>query len=230
MQEMQRKWVQSLGQEDPLEKEMATYSSIFAWRIPWTEEPGGLQSMGSQRVRHDWVTKQQFVKYNGLNFRKEIAIFIPRIANQKMLLRLLQVHDKNVTNRKNRFTSSLLWSVGIHTVYDAVYPFVLYRLKIRWLKIQSFFWLFYQLCLKGKSLFYRLELEGVWKLLPKDFTGPKGQSGMGTSFFQFQGQILPKMLDSFIRLLFTECTPCNRQCAESLIYLASISFYNYLTR
>ena len=46
-------WVQSLDQEDPLEKEMATHSSILAWRIPWTEEPGGLQSMGSQRVGHD---------------------------------------------------------------------------------------------------------------------------------------------------------------------------------
>ena len=46
-------WVQSLGQEDPLEKEMVTHSSILAWRIPWTEEPGGLQPMGSQRVRHD---------------------------------------------------------------------------------------------------------------------------------------------------------------------------------
>ena len=45
--------VQSLGWEDPLEKEMATYSSILAWRIPWTEEPGGLQSMGSKRVGHD---------------------------------------------------------------------------------------------------------------------------------------------------------------------------------
>ena len=45
--------VQSLGREDPLEKRMATHSSILAWRIPWTEEPGGLQSMGSQRVRHD---------------------------------------------------------------------------------------------------------------------------------------------------------------------------------
>ena len=44
--------VQSLGQEDPLEKGMATHSSILAWRIPWTEEPGGLQSKGSQRVRH----------------------------------------------------------------------------------------------------------------------------------------------------------------------------------
>ena len=46
-------WVQSLGWEDPLEKEMATHSSVLAWRIPWTEEPGGLQSMGSQRVGHD---------------------------------------------------------------------------------------------------------------------------------------------------------------------------------
>ena len=45
--------VQSLGQEDPLEKEMATHSSTLAWRIPWTEEPGGLQSMGLQRVGHD---------------------------------------------------------------------------------------------------------------------------------------------------------------------------------
>ena len=46
-------WVQSLGQEDPLEKEMATHSSFLAWRIPWTEEPGGLQSTGSQRVKQD---------------------------------------------------------------------------------------------------------------------------------------------------------------------------------
>ena len=49
-------WVQSLGREDPLEKEMATHSSILAWRIPWTEEPGRLQSMGLQRVGHDWAT------------------------------------------------------------------------------------------------------------------------------------------------------------------------------
>ena len=46
-------WVRSLGREDTLEKEMATHSSILAWRIPWTEEPGELESMGSQRVRHD---------------------------------------------------------------------------------------------------------------------------------------------------------------------------------
>ena len=50
---VQETWVQSLGREDPLEKEMASHSSILAWRIPWTEEPRGLQSMESQRVRHN---------------------------------------------------------------------------------------------------------------------------------------------------------------------------------
>ena len=55
MQETQEKQVQPLGQENPLEKKMATHSSILVWKIPWTEEPGGLQSMGSQRVRHTWV-------------------------------------------------------------------------------------------------------------------------------------------------------------------------------
>ena len=53
---MQETWVQSLGQEDILEKEMATHSSILTSRIPWTEEFGELQSMGSQRVGHNWVT------------------------------------------------------------------------------------------------------------------------------------------------------------------------------
>ena len=51
--EMQETWVQSLGQKNPLEKGMAIHSSILAWRIPWTEEPGGLQSMRLQRVGHD---------------------------------------------------------------------------------------------------------------------------------------------------------------------------------
>ena len=50
---MQETQIQSLGQEDPLEKEMATHYSILAWKIPWTEEPGGLQSMRLQRVKHD---------------------------------------------------------------------------------------------------------------------------------------------------------------------------------
>ena len=52
---MQETQIQSLGQEDPLAEEMATHSSILAWKIPWTEEPGRWQAMGLQRVRHDWA-------------------------------------------------------------------------------------------------------------------------------------------------------------------------------
>ena len=68
---MQEMWVQSLDQEDSLEEEMATHSSILAWEIPWTEETGRLQSMGSQRVGLDWVTQQDsfyFSVFFFLNF------------------------------------------------------------------------------------------------------------------------------------------------------------------
>ena len=57
---MQETWVQSLGQEDPLKKEMTIHSSTVAWKIPWIEKPGRLQSMGSQRVGHDWATSLHF--------------------------------------------------------------------------------------------------------------------------------------------------------------------------
>ena len=67
---MQETWVQSLGGEDPLEEEMATVSSSLAWRIPWTEERGGLQSMGSQRVGHDRATKHcmHWARLEALNY------------------------------------------------------------------------------------------------------------------------------------------------------------------
>ena len=64
---MQETWVQSLGQADPLEKEMATHSNILAWEIPWTEEPGGLQSIGSQK-------SQTRVKYHEVTLDKVLAI------------------------------------------------------------------------------------------------------------------------------------------------------------
>ena len=73
MQEMR---VQSLGQEDPLEKEMATHSSILAWEIPWRTEPGGLQSMGRKRVRHRLVTKQQLLRQR-LKYLKLFSPFNP---------------------------------------------------------------------------------------------------------------------------------------------------------
>ena len=60
---VQETQVRSLGWEDPLEKEMPTHSSILAWKILWTEEPGGLQSMGSQKDRHDWATNTYLLTY-----------------------------------------------------------------------------------------------------------------------------------------------------------------------
>ena len=66
---MQKTWVRYLGWEDPLEKEMETHSRILAWRIPWTEEPGGLQSTGSQRIGHDWMTSLSLCSsYNFLRY------------------------------------------------------------------------------------------------------------------------------------------------------------------
>ena len=64
---MQETRVWSLGQDDPLEKEVATHSSILAWKIPWTEEPGRLQSSGYQRVKHDWVTNFHFPTFKEEN-------------------------------------------------------------------------------------------------------------------------------------------------------------------
>ena len=61
---MQEMWVQSLDQEDLLKEDMATHSSILAWKIPWTEEPSGLQSMELQRVRHDLVTNTHTYNHN----------------------------------------------------------------------------------------------------------------------------------------------------------------------
>ena len=62
MQETQETRVPSLGQQDPLEKGMTVHSGILAWRIPWAEEPGGLQSMGSQRIGHDYVAEHTHLR------------------------------------------------------------------------------------------------------------------------------------------------------------------------
>ena len=61
---MQEPWVRTLGQEDHLEKEMATHSSILTWKMSWTEGPGGLQTMGCKKVRQDLVTRQQQISTN----------------------------------------------------------------------------------------------------------------------------------------------------------------------
>ena len=75
MQKIQETWVLSLGKEDLLEEEMTTHSRILAWRIPWTEEPGGLQSMGLQRVGGEWINKllyMQTVEYYSAAKRNDL--------------------------------------------------------------------------------------------------------------------------------------------------------------
>ena len=95
----QKTWVWSLDRKDPLEKDMAIHSSVLAWRIPWTEEPGGLQSVGSQRVRHDSTT--------------DTDVYMP-------IYRLFQfVPPQQENSRKTSTTASLttlkLWTVWIAT-------------------------------------------------------------------------------------------------------------------
>ena len=78
---VQETWVRYLGWEDPLEKEVATHSRILAWKISWTEEPGGLQSMRSQRVGHDWATNTYLLVlliYKIFSFSPEVFITIPK--------------------------------------------------------------------------------------------------------------------------------------------------------
>ena len=93
---MQETGVQSLGWEDPLEKEMATHSSILAWEIPWTEEPGGLQSMGSQRVGHNLVAQeqqQQQQQQQMFTFAREKAPFVrvsPPVTRERRMTTSLQ--------------------------------------------------------------------------------------------------------------------------------------------
>ena len=97
---MQETRVQSLHWEDPLEKGMAIHSSILAWRIPWTEEPGGLQSMGSQRVGHSWATDTY--KYLPLKLALYYTVF--REPNRGMKDRDTAMMDTN-----GRTTSQPLW-------------------------------------------------------------------------------------------------------------------------
>ena len=91
MQETQETQVLSLDQEDPLEKERATHSSILVWEIPWTEEPGGLQSRGSQRTRHDLATEHiattcSYLHFNvlKLNFSSKSYNLVFQVFNSHM--------------------------------------------------------------------------------------------------------------------------------------------------
>ena len=94
---MRETWVQSLGWEDLLEKEMATHSSILAWKIPWTEEPGRLQSMGSQRVGHNWATSLSLLD------SMEIKLAILKESNPEYSL------ERRMLKLKLQYFGHLMW-------------------------------------------------------------------------------------------------------------------------
>ena len=112
--------VQSLGWEDPLEKEMAIHSSTIAWKIPWTEEPGRLQSMGSQRVGHDWAiftrSQSKFVQfllyYLVCHFSKELAKHGSRKSDNRWKYLDPYVHIKNQVRNQYILISLLYFSIG----------------------------------------------------------------------------------------------------------------------
>ena len=112
---MQETWVRSLGQEDPLAKEMATHFSILASRIPWMEEPGGLQSTGSQRVGHDWATE--------LNWDIIlIKIILTQTSTSMQIISSLKLEDSEIylqfNNLCNPMDCSLL-GYSIHGIFQA---------------------------------------------------------------------------------------------------------------
>ena len=114
MQETREMWVWSLGGEDPLEERMATHSSILAWRMPWTEEPGGLQSMGSQRARHDWACT---CMHNSIKSK------IPEISLMKDLYKTTRLcWKKSKMTQTNGKISSHSWIGRINSVKMSILP------------------------------------------------------------------------------------------------------------
>ena len=104
---VQETWIRFLGQEDPLEKGMATHSSIIAWRIPWTEKPGGLQSMGSQKVGHDWATN--IINNHHMTWLNECSMSILQVRTQGGWMTC----DSCIGSRQPRDVSSL----GLHSLW-----------------------------------------------------------------------------------------------------------------
>ena len=125
-------WVQSLGWEDPLENEMACHSSILAWKISWTEEPGWLQSMGLQRVGHDWATEMNWTDlihpwnhhHNQYNkhihrFKKIPPDFWPSFCGKDIYIEIYPF---------NKFFSVQYWIVGLILYSRFVNSFILLKL------------------------------------------------------------------------------------------------------
>ena len=109
---VQETWAPSLGWEDPLEKRMATHSSILAWRFPWTEDPGGPQLMGSQRVRHNWETNSLSI-FMRLSCRLNEVVLWKALRTTPCTIKCLLNKLKDETKTSGRkYTHRSLWHQG----------------------------------------------------------------------------------------------------------------------
>ena len=113
--------VQSLGQEDPLEKEMAIHFSTLSWKIPWTEEPGRLQSMGSQRVVHDWTTSLSLCPVHMWKLHWTLIVFFLKqillicLLLDVLLLRVIRSKFNRVASKVSLFllSQACFWEFGV---------------------------------------------------------------------------------------------------------------------
>ena len=136
---MQETRVWSLGREDPLEKGMTTHSNVLAWRIPWTEEPCGLQSMGSQRVGHDWVMSLAF-SHTSTNFMHLLTGWV-----------LIYAHQWSCEGGRRQMTLSSCVLVSAIQYYMFVEKFYSLEYKGVWGRVPFFTW-----CCKAKNLMFFL--------------------------------------------------------------------------
>ena len=131
MQETQEILVRSLGWEDPLEKEMVTHSSILTWKIPWTEEPGRLQSMGLQRVRHHWAHTYTFLSLTSCNSCRLVRLLCKSryVWNEKKNNNKKQLSSEQGRLNAHMYCHSPLYSKGIATgKREALF----WKLRSRW--------------------------------------------------------------------------------------------------
>ena len=123
MQEIKETQVWSLGREDPLEEAMATHSSILAWRIPWTEELGGLQSIGSQRVRHDWSNLEQQSTMGEVEYISLLALITNTVVNSLNIYLSYQILRYSVASSASYLFFHSLHGVAKSRIRLSDFPF-----------------------------------------------------------------------------------------------------------
>ena len=133
MREPQYMWVQSPGQEDPLEKDTATHSSFLAWRIAWTEEPGRLQSIGSQRVRHNWsiLARHGTACDSKIMFSSTSSVPLYMQSKSKQQVGLFRILYKVQKYKKDKF------SILDHSYLNRYIPTMFFKTKPLYLTLSN---------------------------------------------------------------------------------------------